>query len=186
MINKYIVVGVSGSLRKASLNTVYLRSLALTCPKHIDFHIYENLASIPSFNVDHDDEPPAAVIDWKTFLSRSDMVVLVSPEYAHGISGVLKNALDWLVSDFKLLDRPLAFPNVSIRASLAQQQLDEVLRTMGFNLIDSCSPCASIEVPLIKPDLIAEEVVEHAELGLRLAAFWDSVDRYLTENIIEK
>ncbi len=182
MSKAFTVVGVSGSLREASLNSLYLRSLALACPDHIDFRIYRDLATIPPFNVDHDENPPEAVLEWKAFLGQSDMIVLATPEYAHGMSGVLKNALDWLVSDYQLLDRPLAFPNVSVRADIAQSQLEEVLRTMGFTLVESCSPRASIAEPFINPELSEEEILSHPELSERLRHFWTEVDNYLNEH----
>lgn len=181
MGKKFTIVGVSGSLREASLNTLYLRSLALACPDNVDFSIYSNLASMPPFNVDDDENPPESVLHWKAFLAESDMIVLVTPEYAHGISGVLKNALDWLVSDYQLIDRPLAFPNVSTRATIAQGHAEEVIRTMGFTLIETCSPCASIEAPFVNPDLDAEETAAHPELGPRLVRFWSSITQYLID-----
>lgn len=181
MKKAFTVVGVSGSLREASLNTLYLRSLALACPDHIDFRIYNDLASIPPFNFDQDGSPPKSVLDWKAFLSQSDMIVISSPEYAHGMSGVLKNALDWLVSDYQLLDRPLAFPNISVRAHIAQSQLEEVLRTMGFTLVEPCSPKASIARPFINPELSDKETLLHPELSEQLRHFWTEVDSYLNE-----
>ena len=184
MSNLFTIVGVSGSLRSASLNTRFLHALSVVCPQHIVFHIYDKLGSIPPFNVDADENPPEAVLDWKAFLAQSDMIVLASPEYAHGISGVLKNALDWLVSDYQLLTRPVAFPNISIRASIAQNQMEEILTTMGFSLIESCSPRASITTPLIDPELSAEEIAAHPTLSLRLAAFWKAVSNYLNERTL--
>jgi chromate reductase len=181
MSKTFTIAGVSGSLRAASLNGLYLRALALACPAHINFHIYDKLGDIPAFNVDKDENPPEPVRHWKAFLAQSDMIILASPEYAHGISGVLKNALDWLVSDFQLLDRPLAFPNVSVRATIAQTHLEEVIRTMGFTLVDSCSPQASLERPLIKLDLSAEEIASDPILGRGLISFWQSVSEFLNE-----
>lgn len=186
MRKAFTVVGVSGSLREASLNTLYLRALALACPDHIEFKIYRDLAAIPPFTVDQDENPPEAVLHWKAFLGKSDMIILATPEYAHGMSGVLKNALDWLVSDYQLLDRPLAFPNVSVRATIAQSQMEEVLRTMGFTLVESCSPRASINEPFINPELSAREIVADPKLGRRLMRFWHEIDAYLTEHVTSK
>lgn len=184
MSSLFTIVGVSGSLRAASLNTRFLHALSLACPQHIVFHIYDKLGSIPPFNVDADEKPPKEVLDWKAFLEQSDMIVLASPEYAHGISGVLKNALDWLVSDYQLLARPISFPNISVRASIAQKQMEEILNTMGFSVIDSCSPRASTNAPLINPDLSAEEIAAHPILSLQLTAFWKAVSNFLIERAL--
>lgn len=175
------VVGVSGSLRKASVNSLYLRALALVCPAHINFQIYTELASIPPFNVDHDVNPPEAVLHWKSFLGQADMIILATPEYTHSISGVLKNALDWLVSDYQLLGRPLAFPNVSVRADRAQKQMEEVLRTMGFTLVEACSPRATVDKPFINPELNDREIAAHPEFNERLGDFWKEVDAYFAK-----
>lgn len=145
MRNGKHVLGVSGSLRTASLNTVFLRAMSLLCPVGITFEIYDSLDKIPLFNVDDESKPKPAVHHWRNALSRADLVLLASLEYAHGVTGVIKNALDWIVSSGELLDKPLSLPNLSVRARLAHSQLSETLSVMGAVLTEKCCPRATLD-----------------------------------------
>jgi NAD(P)H-dependent FMN reductase len=71
-------------------------------------------------------------------------VIISSPEYAHGVPGVLKNALDWLVSGSEIPGLPVALFNASPRSVHAQAQLVETLRTMSAVVVDE----ACVAVPL--------------------------------------
>jgi NAD(P)H-dependent FMN reductase len=71
-------------------------------------------------------------------------LLICSPEYAHGVPGVLKNALDWLVGSGEIVGKPIALVNASPRAVHAQASLVETLRVMSADLVDE----ASITIPL--------------------------------------
>ena len=71
-------------------------------------------------------------------------MLIGSPEYAHGITGVMKNALDWAVSMKTFPGKPVALLNTSPRASHAQGSLHEILSTMSARIV----PAASITLPL--------------------------------------
>ena len=89
------IVGISGSLRINSFSTALLEALRSRCLPGEDFKIV-NLEKIPSFNEDLDREPAVPpVADLRRAVAGADAVVIATPEYNHGIPGVLKNALDW-------------------------------------------------------------------------------------------
>jgi NAD(P)H-dependent FMN reductase len=75
------------------------------------------------------------IIAWRTALKGAGAVLVSSPEYAHGIPGTLKNALDWVVGSGEFVAKPVALLNASPRASHAQEQLQEVLTTMDARVI---------------------------------------------------
>lgn len=88
------ILGLSGSLRKGSYNTAALRAVGELLPQGVTLEI-SDLAPIPLYN--EDVEPfPAAVRLLRSAIAQSDAVLIATPEYNHSISGVLKNALDWL------------------------------------------------------------------------------------------
>ena len=92
------VLAISGSLRSASANTAVLRAAVALAPDDVAIALYDGLAELPHFNPDLDgDVAPPSVADFRRQLAAADGILISSPEYAHGMPGVLKNALDWLV-----------------------------------------------------------------------------------------
>lgn len=90
------LVGFSGSLRAASYNTALLREVVEMLPPTMQITIH-SIADIPLFNEDVEAQgTPAAVTALHNAIRASDGVVMATPEYNHGIPGVLKNTLDWL------------------------------------------------------------------------------------------
>ncbi|MGH1591581.1 NADPH-dependent FMN reductase [Methylobacterium phyllosphaerae] len=176
---RFRVAGVSGSLRRSSVNSAFLRQLSRHCPDDLEFAIYDDLGSLPPFNPDLETSEIAAVQKWVSFLRGADLVIICSPEYAHGVSGVLKNALDWLVSDIVLPGRPFAIPNVSTRATIAHSHLEEILRTMSFAVVESCSPRAALEAPLVDLEAAFDGAALRATILERQAALWAEIGGYL-------
>ncbi len=154
-------MAVSGSLRKISYNTAVLEAMSRLAPDNIDFVVYRGIGDLPLFNPDLEDDHIAAVADLKAELAKADGLVIASPEYAHGISGVLKNALDWLVSGEEFVYMPVALINTSPRASHAQAALREVITTMSGCIVEE----ASIAVPLLGSGLDADGIVENSQIA---------------------
>src|SRR5262249_14325654 len=123
------------------------------------------LAELPPFNPDHDDDPaPSPVIRFRAALRACDAVLISSPEYAHGVPGVLKNALDWVVSSGELIDKPVALLNASTRATHAWASLAETLGVMSARVIQA----ASIALSLQGKPLDANGIVRDVELSTAL------------------
>jgi chromate reductase len=89
------IAGISGSLRRASFSTALLKILAEKALPAIEIQVV-TLENIPLYNEDLDRKPEIpAVAAFKRIIAESDGVLIATPEYNHGIPGVLKNALDW-------------------------------------------------------------------------------------------
>ena len=113
------LLAISGSLRAASINTAALEALALVAPDGVEVVVYRDLAQLPAFNPDEDEDervPPAAAA-LRALVRQSDGLVIAAPEYAHGVPGALKNALDWLVASDAIPGKPIALLNTAPRAS---------------------------------------------------------------------
>src|SRR5262249_33454180 len=124
--------------------------------------IYEHVGQLPPFNPDLDtDRPPTPVSAFRAALQSADAVLLSSPEYAHGVPGVLKNALDWVVGTGELVDKPVALVNASSRATHAWNSLVETLSVMSARVIRE----ASITVPLNGTGLDAERIASDPQLA---------------------
>lgn len=131
---------ISGSLRARSFNTALLRAAAGLLPEGATVSLYEGMAELPHFNPDLDVDPaPGPVAELRARIAEADGVLICSPEYAHGVPGSLKNALDWIVSSGEFTDKPVLLINASpsfMGGSIAQANLTEILRVMGAKLPD--------------------------------------------------
>jgi chromate reductase, NAD(P)H dehydrogenase (quinone) len=92
--NTIAILGIAGSLRRASYNRAALRAAQLLVPEDATLDTVE-LDGIPGFNEDEESHPPAKVVELKTRVRAADAILLVTPEYNYSIPGVLKNAIDW-------------------------------------------------------------------------------------------
>ena len=94
MQKKIQILGICGSLRKASYNRGLLQAALNELPENCHLELFD-LAEIPLFNQDHEMSPPASVSHFKEKIHSVDAILLAGPEYNYSFSGVLKNAIDW-------------------------------------------------------------------------------------------
>jgi chromate reductase len=161
------ILAISGSLRARSSNTEALRAAAIVAPPGIHVDLFSGLAELPHFNPDLDREGatmPASVRAFRDQIRAADGLLICSPEYAHGVPGSLKNALDWLVSAPELVFKPIGLLNVSPRSTYATAQLRETLLTMSTELVEG----ASVELPLAGRRLDADGIAADPELARKL------------------
>jgi len=177
------ILAISGSLRTASLNTALLRAAITLAPEGVEITLYDRLGALPHFNPDLEGTEIPSVKDIRTQLQISDGVLISSPEYAHGIPGVLKNALDWVVGSGELYRKPVALLNASPRAIHAQASLKETLLTMDAPIINE----ASITVPLPSNQIDETGIISHSEISSVLhkaiVAFVSAIETFRTQRV---
>lgn len=143
------IIAISGSLRSSSTNTALLYATAALAPKELELTIYKGLGDLPHFTPELDgDTSPRAVRDWRALLENSDGVLIGTPEYAYGMPGVLKNALDWLVSSGELVNKPVATISASPSesgGSKAHASLILTLTALAANIVEG----GSVTVPFV-------------------------------------
>ncbi|WP_409190960.1 NADPH-dependent FMN reductase [Bradyrhizobium sp. RDM4] len=140
------IAAISGSLRAGSSNSAVLRAAARLAPAGVEVVLFEGIADLPFFNPDLDgDDGPAPVRAMRKLIGSADGLLISSPEYARGIAGVLKNALDWLVGSQEFPDKPVALINTSPRATHALAALTLTLETMSARLATE----ACVTLPLL-------------------------------------
>jgi chromate reductase len=132
------LLALCGSLRVASVNAALLRAFARLVPSGAGLAPSPRLGDLPLFNPDLDPAPPA-VLALHAAVAAADGLVIATPEYAHGVSGTIKNALDWLVGLEAFVHKPVAVINTSPRAHHADAALRETLRTMSAGLVGEAS-----------------------------------------------
>jgi NAD(P)H-dependent FMN reductase len=175
------ILAISGSLRKISSNTALLQAAIALAPENVEIKLYAGLGNLPHFNPDLEASEPPSVKDLRMQLRWSDGLLISSPEYAHGVPGVLKNALDWLVSGEEFVNKPVALLNASPRSTHAQASLIEIVTVMSGRIV----PEASITVPLLGKNLDAAGIASHPEISRALqaaiVAFVSKIERWQTE-----
>jgi NAD(P)H-dependent FMN reductase len=155
------LLALSGSLRGRSSNTELLRAAAALAPDGVDVVLYDGIGQLPHFNPDLEDALPPSVVDFRARVATAAGLLISSPEYAHGVPGSFKNALDWLVGGPEFVYKPVALFNTSPRASYAQESLAETIRTMSGRIISE----ASLSLPLLGQRLDAEGIIARPELA---------------------
>lgn len=156
------LLAISGSLRAASSNSAVVAAARVLAPPGLEVVVYEGLGDLPHFNPDLDtDTPPPTVAELRRRVGEADALLISSPEYAHGIPGVMKNALDWLVASLEFPGKPVGLINASAGSVHAQAALEEVLRTMSAELV--AEACVTLPWTGAKPSL--ERLVDHPELS---------------------
>ena len=133
------ILALSGSLRAASLNTAILETAKLLAPGELSIDIFRGMGDLPPFTPDLDLKVPEVVQRFRQAAASSDALLIACPEYAGGIPGMFKNALDWLVGCEAFNSRPVALVNVSPRATDAEAALRLVLKTMSAPVIETAS-----------------------------------------------
>ena len=153
------IVAVSGSLRVNSTNSALARAMAGLAPAGVDFAIYEGLATLPHFSPELDtDDVPAPVKAWRVQLEAADGVVICTPEYAFGMPGSLKNALDWVVSSGELWRKPVAAISASPSALGGEKAHAALLLTLTALEAQSVEN-ASLTLPFVRSKINADGAV---------------------------
>ncbi|WP_050462524.1 NADPH-dependent FMN reductase [Herbaspirillum autotrophicum] len=165
------LLALSGSLRAVSSNTSLLQATALLAPAQVSISLYQGLDQLPHFNPDIEHPLPASVLDLQSRIAQADGLLISCPEYARGIPGAFKNALDWLVGSLDFPGKPVALFNASPRASDAQAALRLVLSTMSADIVDAASISAQLLARGLDARTIAADPALAPLIHAALAAF---------------
>lgn len=141
------ILGISGSLRADSTNTIILKTLGSLLSSDITFEIFEGLDEIAHFSPGLSDTP--AVARFKTAIAQADAVVICTPEYAFGVPGTLKNALDWTVGTGELNDKPVSAISASPLNSGGNNALASLLLTLTA-LGTKKNEASALSIPNVK------------------------------------
>jgi NAD(P)H-dependent FMN reductase len=159
------VLAISGSVRLGASNTSLLEAAARVAPEGIVVRRYPSIAVLPHFNPDDDtldqNTLPTIVADFRALIGEADALLLSTPEYAHGLPGSFKNALDWLVGSLEFPGKPVAMISPSVRSTYAQAQLREILKTMSAHIVEP----ASVVIPLPRREMSVDEIVADEALA---------------------
>ncbi len=166
------ILAISGSAREESTNTALLKAMKDLAPAGIELSVFRWLNTLPVFSPDSEgDATPVAVREFMEAVSANDGIIISSPEYVRAIPGGLKNAIDWMVSRFEIIDKPIALAHASHRGDDMLHSLRLVLSTVSKNFL---------EHPFLRLPLIGKSAGEIEEL-LHLPEFESQITSFLLD-----
>src|SRR5882672_10649618 len=116
MANSIRILGIAGSVRKASFDKAALRAAQKLVPQGASLEIFD-IDGLPGFNQDEEKNPPAKVTELKAKIRAADAILFATPEFNYSIPGVLKNAIDWAsrpYGDSAWATKPVAVMGASV------------------------------------------------------------------------
>jgi len=152
------VLAISGSLRRTSINSAVLRGAATSAARDgFRVRVDESIRALPHFDPDLETDPPEPVLRFRAACEAAAGVLLAVPEYAFGIPGAFKNALDWTVGSGSLYRKPVTVLGTAhpTRGGHVREALDLVLVAMGAEAVHHALPVGP------------EDFDEHGELATR-------------------
>lgn len=170
---------LSGSLRASSTNSAILRTTMTLAPPSVEALLFSGIGHLPHFSPDLDTEPlPAPVQVFREELARADAIVISTPEYAGGLPGSFKNALDWAVGSLALHKKPVALWNVSSNPSTghAAETYRALRITLGYLDVRIVEE-ACIHIPLNHQDVNANGIIDSPKIQKQLQ---DAIEHLVT------
>ena len=178
------ILAISGSLREASTNTAILKNLQKLAAPQMEINIYFQAGELPHFSPDIDTEAAFESVETlRNLVKKSDAVIISTPEYAFGVPGSLKNALDWLVSSGELNEKPVA----AISASPLNSGGDKALASLSLTLTALGTVNAGrFSIPNIKNKLNEAKEITDAETLEALKTVLLEVEKVVGEKVVDK
>lgn len=162
MISRKKILAICGSTRQQSANLNLIKAIVELFGEALDIKIFERLTEIPHFNPDLDTiNPPKAVAEFRRELTEADGILICTPEYAMGVPGTLKNAIDWTVSSGEFSHKPVALITASSRGESGHRHLLETLTVIESNIPDD----SQLLISFVKTKVSSEgKITDHHTL----------------------
>ncbi len=169
------VFAIAGSLRASSSNVALVQAIAELAPSGITVTTFNALGELPLFSPDVDtSEPPPVVARFREQITNADAILICTPEYAYGMPGSLKNALDWLVSSASLYKKPVAAMSASPSPRGGDRALAWLLQTL--TALDANVPeSASFPISIIRNEIDVTRLMT-TELGKRFSTMFAALE----------
>lgn len=126
------ILGINGSIRSNSSSHVVMNEVIKNLSGNAKVTLFERLADIPAFDGSETDPEPVA--DFKRQIMEADAIVICTPEYAFGVPGALKNAIDWTVGSGDFMDKPVALITASSQGEKSHEALQNILTAIAARI----------------------------------------------------
>ncbi|HEX5168088.1 MAG TPA: NAD(P)H-dependent oxidoreductase [Cyclobacteriaceae bacterium] len=126
-----------GSLRRKSSSNAIMKVIVEMITPEVEVEVYDKIGTLPHFN--DPDEAPEPVNEFRMKIKKADAVLICTPEYAFGIPGSLKNALDWTVGSGEFIDKPVGLVTASSQGERGHAALLLVLGAISAKIIEEAT-----------------------------------------------
>ena len=163
MSSKKKVLAISGSTRLNSSNHKLISAIAALAADQMEVTIFKGIDVLPHFNPDRvDDNVTKEVENFRRQLRNADGVIICTPEYAHGVPGSLKNAIDWTVSTSEFSHKPTMLITASTDGRFGHSALLETLGVIEAENIDQLQMVIQfIRTKISEDNRITDELTLH-------------------------
>ncbi len=153
------IFALCGSTRQNSINLDLLKIISVLVKETIELQIFTQIDYLPHFNPDLDtpENTPPFVVKFRNKLKEADGILICTPEYAMGVPGTLKNALDWTVSSMEFSQKPTALITASTSGEKGHQSLLETLKVIEAKIDDKTALLISTPRAKIKDGVITDD-----------------------------
>lgn len=171
------ILAISGSTRLKSINLALLKAIAGLSVTRLHMTFFSGLENLPQFNPDSDGENVTKEVDdFRQLLKDSEGVIICTPEYAHGVPGALKNAIDWTISSCSFPYKPTMLITASTGGHYGHKALLETLRAIEAKNIDNMQ----MVIPFAKSKISMENTITDGqtldEVKTLIAKLIDTID----------
>lgn len=167
MTRKRQMVAICGSTKKASLNLSLIHAIRDLFEHEIECTIVSDIDKLPHFNPDLDhEEPPAPIADFRKKLANAEGILVCTPEYAMGVPGTLKNAIDWMISTTVFSNKPVALITASSQGQMGHAALLETLKVIESKVTEETQLVISFIKTKVKDDRIIDWETEKLVKGV--------------------
>ncbi|HQV52845.1 MAG: NAD(P)H-dependent oxidoreductase [Flavobacteriales bacterium] len=174
------ILVINGSTREASTNGLFIKAIIKLAADLAHFTVFPSIADLPQFNPDLDVDPaPIPVSHFRTLLATADGILICTPEYAMGVPGSLKNALDWTVSTADFRAKPVMLVTASLSGEKAQASLIDTLKVIEALLDAETTALVKFARTKVNSEGVITDAEALADVQRALEAFMNSVARIL-------
>jgi chromate reductase len=156
------ILVLPGSLRKNSSSNLIIKAILSLAPPEASLEVFDDLGSLPHFN--DPEEVPSIVATFKKKISEADAVLICTPEYAFGIPGSLKNAIDWTVGSGELVEKPVGLITASSQGERGHAAMLLVLTAVSAKVAEA----STLLISFVRTKIDAQGNVKDEVLLARL------------------
>lgn len=167
-MSKLNILAICGSTRAQSTNLSLIKAIKHLFLEQLEIEIYSGLSELPHFNPDLNDTKEVSL--FKDKIKAASGVLICTPEYAMGVPGSLKNALDWTVASMEFSQKPVLLITASSSGEKAHTSLLETLKVIEAIIPEECQLLISYAKTKIKKDEITDDIT-HSKVVTAVNAF---------------